>query len=98
MTKFISTPEESTSGHTYPSRAELYCSCHMKVEIGRYWRTESTYQYCMFLAVKSGFLSPRDIVAVCATGKKLHTMVRSVERVRHVDFFPLRLPRYDYAQ
>ena len=70
----------------------------MKVEVGRYWRTELTYQYCMFLAVKSGFLSPCDITAVCGTSKKLHTMVQSVERVRRVDFSPLRLPRYDYAQ
>ena len=82
----------------YPSRADLYRSCHMKVELGRYWRTESTYQYCIFLAVKSDYLSPDDVTTLCATAKPLQAMAHSVQRSRHVDFSPLRQPRYDYAE
>ena len=70
----------------------------MKVELGRYWRTESTYQYCIFLAVKSDYLSPDDVKTLCATAKPLQAMAHSVQRSRHVDFSPLRQPRYDYAE
>ena len=89
---------DDTNRPNYPSKAELYKSCHMKTEIGRYWRTESTCQYCLFLTAKSGFLTQSEQKGVRSVGKTFDTMVESIARTKNVDFTPLRRPRLDYAE
>ena len=88
---------DSKDSPSYPARAELYHSCHMKIEIGRYWRTESTGNYCLFLAAKLDLLTAADTASLSAVSKGCRTMVTSIERTKKIDFSPLRLPRFDYA-
>ena len=90
-------PMEVAPPTSYPTAAELYKSSRMKPEIGRYWRTESTTQYCLFQTVKSKFLSVRDMKSVGRLSRGYDQMVESVMRARTIDFSPLRQPRFDYA-
>ena len=90
-------PMEAAPPTSYPTAAELYKSSRMKPEIGRYWRTESTTQYCLFQTVKSKFLSVRDMKSVGRLSRGYDQMVESVMRARTIDFSPLRQPCFDYA-
>ena len=86
------------TNNKYPSAAEIYKSCKMKPAVDRFWRTNATGIYAVFLALKNGCLEDeQDSAAVQATSPIVDIMFKSVRKLRHVDFSSLSEPRLDYA-
>ena len=70
----------------------------MKHCIDRYWRTNSTGIYVIFPALKSGWLEDEHNSAVIqAMSRIIDIMLKSVQKLRCVDFFSLSEPRLGYA-
>ena len=81
-----------------PSAAQIYKSCKIKTSVDRFWRTNATGIYAVFLALKNGWLEDeQDSAAVQATSPIVYIMFKSVRKLQDVDFSSLSKPRLDYA-
>ena len=89
-----------------PSAAQIYKSSKMKTNVERFWRTNATGTYALFLALKNGWLEEEEdefgtkIIStanVQATSPIIDIMFKSVRKLRGVDFSSLTKPRLDYA-
>ena len=89
-----------------PSAAQIYKSSKMKTNVERFWRTNATGTYALFLALKNGWLEEEEdefgtkIIStanVQATSPIIDIMFKSVRKLRGVDFSSLTKSRLDYA-